>query len=524
MLVLVLVVVMMLSFAVYSFSSLMVAEYSATTTGLTHLQRRELATSGIELAAASIEKQRQSAASALGPLSLFQPVPFDLPNGQQTTISVLRDVPSHVNPAEFGLRDESAKLNLNTLPLELSRRKEARKRLTSLPGITIQIADAILDWMDSDDDVSEFGAETSFYTAQAPPRYPRQGRFESLNELLQVRGITAELLYGEDQNGNGLLDPEENDGDRTSPRDNADHLLQRGLSDYITLLSCETTLLPGGRSKINLNQPVLAQLFDQVESVLGTEAAVYIAAWRLRGATYSDEPRPDEGEDQERRRLERLESVRLRLEAQLGNVDGNRPSLSANQTQRAGLTLDTGSSQFKSLIELFGGEVRIAIDGTDTLLQSPWSSDPVTVRRMLPLFEQMMTTVDNPSLQGRININEASEAVLRSIPGITESTARAIVGIQREIRTAASGNDYSSVAWLVSRGLVSPAELRTIGPYVTTHGDVRSGIAIGQTAGHTSVAATRFLLDCSGPNRRILSLQDLPVTTHATFGLPPATK
>ena len=59
-LVLVLVVVMMLSFAVYSFSSLMVAEYSATTTGLTHLQRRELATSAIELPAASIASTMNS--------------------------------------------------------------------------------------------------------------------------------------------------------------------------------------------------------------------------------------------------------------------------------------------------------------------------------------------------------------------------------------------------------------------------------------------------------------------------------
>ncbi len=521
---LVLVVVMVLSFAVYSFSSLMVTEYAATTTGLTHLQRRELANSAIELAAVHVRQQHSSAPRREQAISLRQAIPIDLPNGAQARMSVLRELPGSDRPPEFGLSDESVKLNINTLRLELSRRKEARRRLTAIPGLTVQIADAIIDWMDPDDEVYEFGAETSFYTAQSPPRQPQQGPFQNLSELLMVRGVTSELLYGEDLNANGLLDPEEDDGDLNAPRDNKDGVLQRGWSEHMTLLSCEGTLLVTGRRKINLNAKILAELFDQLEPVLGTDAAVYIIACRMRGATFLDEPRPDEGEEQERRRLERIESVRQRLDAQLGNVDGDRRSLSADQTQRGGLTLGDGPSQFKSLTDLFGGQVQISVDGKDALLQSPWSADPVTVRRMLPLFEQMLTTVAGDALSGRININEASEPVLRSIPGVTESVARSILRMQSEIRRTEAGDEFHSVAWLLSRGLVSMSELRSMGPYITVSGDIRGGIAVGQTSGHASVAAIRFMLDCSSPRRRILTLQDLPVMTHAACGLPLASK
>lgn len=517
-LVLVLVVVMVLSFAVYSFSSLMVAEYAATTTGLTHMQRRELVNSGLELASLAIRQQAgpQSSEHLVLPT---KPIRLQLPDGRTAAISFLQQLPVAGKPAAFGLRNESAKLNINTLPLELSRRKESRRRLMVIKGITVQIADAILDWMDPDDEASEFGAETSYYTAQAPPRKPRQGRFAELSELLQVRGITPGLLYGEDQNGNGILDPEENDGAQTFPPDNGDGFLQRGLSDYLTLLSCESTLLPQGRRKINLNQSVLARLYDQLEPAFGSDVATYVVAWRMRGATYLDEPRPDEGEQQEQRRLERLESVRKRLESQLGSVDGRSPSLMADQTRRAGLTLSDGSMRFQSLVDLFGGQVRVPVDGKDTLLKSPWAADPVTIRRVLPMLEQMLTTVDSDVLPGRISINDAAEVVLRTIPGITESAASAIVRMQSEIRQTESGSEFQSVAWLMSRGIVSAAELRAMGSSITTHGDVRSGIAIGQTAGSLSVAAAGFMLDCSGRNNRIVALHDLPVMAGESAGL-----
>lgn len=510
-LILVLVVVLMLSFAVYSFSELMVAEYAATKTGLRQLQRRELATSGIELATLAI-RQRE--------MFLARPLEIRLPENEQARISVLPTMPTKNSPAVYGTRDESAKLNLNTLPLEISRRAEARRRLLVLPGMTLQIADAILDWRDADEDVSEFGAETSYYAAQSSARLPRQGPFEDLNELLFVRGVTAEMLYGEDQNQNGLLDAEENDGDGKNPRDNRDGILQQGWADLITVQSCESTLRSDSRQKINLNQSVLARLYDELEAEFGSEAATYIVAWRMRGATYLDAPRPDEGNDLERRRLERLESAMNRLRSQLGDVDQESEKLTADQTRRGGLTLTDSSAEFKSLVDLFGGQVQVAINGVDTLLESPWSADPATARRMLPVFEENLTTTDEIVLPGRISINEAPESVLRSIPGMSESAARTIVRIQPEIHAIKGSDEFRSVAWLVGRGILSLPELREMGPYITTGGDVRSGICLGQMRGDAAISAIRFRIDCSGFRRRILSLQDLPVMSSREAGIP----
>ena len=510
-LILVLVVVLMLSFAVYSFSELMVAEYAATKTGLRQLQRRELATSGIELAALAI-RQRET--------FVARPFEIRLPGNEQAMISVLRSIPSKSTQPIFGMSDESAKLNINTLPLEKSRRTEARQRLLVLPGMTLQIADAILDWRDPDDEVSEFGAETSYYAGQSSARLPRQAPFEDLNEILYVRGVNTDMLYGEDQNQNGLLDPEENDGDGRAPRDNRDGVLQQGWADLITVQSCESTLRSDGRPKINLNQPVLARLYDELEPEFGSEAATYIVAWRMRGATYLDAPRPDEGNDLERRRLERLESAMSRLNSQLGDVERESEKLTADQTRRGGLTLTESSAEFKSALDLFGGQVQVAINGVDTLLESPWSADPATARRMLPVFERSLTTTDEMVFQGRISINEAPESVLRSIPGMSESAARTIARIQPQIQSLNGSDEFRSVAWLVGRGILSLPELREMGPFITTGGDIRSGVCLGQIQGDAAVSSLRFRVDCSGSSRRILWLQDMPVMSSREAGIP----
>ena len=47
-------------------------------------------------------------------------------------------------PNEVGLIDESAKLNLNALPLEPHKRRVARKMLMALPAMTEQIADLLV--------------------------------------------------------------------------------------------------------------------------------------------------------------------------------------------------------------------------------------------------------------------------------------------------------------------------------------------------------------------------------------------
>jgi len=61
------------------------------------------------------------------------------------------------------------------------------------------IADAIKDWIDPDDETTGFGAEDSYYMALERPYPCKNAPLEFLEELLLVRGITEGLFYGTDE-------------------------------------------------------------------------------------------------------------------------------------------------------------------------------------------------------------------------------------------------------------------------------------------------------------------------------------
>ncbi|MEM1355148.1 MAG: hypothetical protein AAGC44_06265 [Planctomycetota bacterium] len=145
----------------------------------------------------------------------------------------------------FGLIGESSKLNLNTVNYE---------ELIELPGVSEDLAAAIIDWRDGDSDVTPGGAEADYYSAQRPGYAPRDAAFESVGELMLVKGMTYELLYGEDANRNGVLDPNERDGDENPPNDNGDNNLDPGLIDYLSVEPLERNATLSGDDRINLNQ------------------------------------------------------------------------------------------------------------------------------------------------------------------------------------------------------------------------------------------------------------------------------
>ena len=81
----------------------------------------------------------------------------------------------------------------------------------------------------------------------------------AVEELRLVAGVTAEILYGEDANLNGILDANENDADESAPYDNRDSRLDPGLMEYFTVSSRE----PATGTNINSQADVQA-LLDSV--------------------------------------------------------------------------------------------------------------------------------------------------------------------------------------------------------------------------------------------------------------------
>ena len=54
---------------------------------------------------------------------------------------------------------------------------------------------------------------------------------------MMVYGADPLLIYGEDANQNGILDPNENDGNISPPEDNADGRLDVGWVDFLTVFT-----------------------------------------------------------------------------------------------------------------------------------------------------------------------------------------------------------------------------------------------------------------------------------------------
>ncbi len=59
------------------------------------------------------------------------------------------------------------------------------------------IVEALIDWIDEDDETLGFGgAESSYYQGLEIPYEPRNGPMEFVEELLLIRGITPDLYHG----------------------------------------------------------------------------------------------------------------------------------------------------------------------------------------------------------------------------------------------------------------------------------------------------------------------------------------
>ena len=61
------------------------------------------------------------------------------------------------------------------------------------------IVDSIQDWRDPNEEHRLNGAESDYYLGLTPPYRSKNADFDSVDELLQVRGVTRALLYGRDE-------------------------------------------------------------------------------------------------------------------------------------------------------------------------------------------------------------------------------------------------------------------------------------------------------------------------------------
>jgi len=168
-------------------------------------------------------------------------------------------VPLGKGTFQVRVTDEAGKININEAPQEILR------DLLIVTGVKEKqaevIAAAIIDWRDDDDVPSELGQEgdlgdfgdfgsaereDTFYNPEqdlrdiedmGPAYVNKNAPFDNVEELLLVYGMDRYILYGEDANGNGKLDPNERDGKANPPDDNGDDDLFLGIYPHVTVYS-----------------------------------------------------------------------------------------------------------------------------------------------------------------------------------------------------------------------------------------------------------------------------------------------
>ena len=149
---------------------------------------------------------------------------------------------------------------------------------------------AIEDWIDEDDEPSEFGVEREYYLSLDARYEPRNGPMQSVAELELVAGIEPDDIRGEDFNLNARLDAEEDDGDEVLPWDDQSGSLDAGWSGRLTVRSRLDGATLSGMPRIWLMATDTAELierFDHFGLQLPEEKALWLVS---QGATEGFDP------------------------------------------------------------------------------------------------------------------------------------------------------------------------------------------------------------------------------------------
>ncbi len=525
-LIVVLIVVVLLTLGAYTFLDSMILERRAADFSARTAQSRALADSGIEYAAAMLGNPADIETENIyhnpdvfGGVTLLESA-TDTGRGRFSLVAPVENDPAG-KQLRFGLVDESSKININAITALDLDEDQSHALLLAIPGMTDEAADGIQDWVDADEDERTYGAESLTYEGFEPPYSAKNGACESIDELLLVNGVTPELLYGEDANRNGLLDPNENDGDFTSPPDNEDGLLDLGWNAYLTIFSSESNLQQDGKTeRIDLNQPLLTELYDQLNDEYGAETAMFITAFRLNGpVTPSAVAGSTTASTGDATTDDILQAIGNGIAQQItrvatgsgGGTDG--AGSDAGGVTRAGMDLSPGAKvTIVSLYELVDAQVTVAIDGTDTTLDSPWLTTGA-LATTLPTLLEKMTTTSATTLDGRININQARREVLFGVPDMPVDLPDLIASHQL---IDADGlplteliGQRATTGWLLIEGLADLPTMQLLDKYLCARGDVISVQSIGCFDKGGAVTRIEAVIDATQKPPRVIFRRDL---------------
>ncbi len=477
----VLIVIVVLTLAAYRFTDSMLGEYRAAVRTSDLAQARAAALSGVHYVSALLADPEAmelyfGGEPTFDNADLFANVVVhsdpDKParEARFSIISIAMTGPGSFEQ-RYALTDESGKLNINALIAQDKKGEVLYNALLKLPNMTPDIADAIVDWVDADSVARTTGAESDYYQALGNPYRAKNGPLNSIDELLLVKGVTPQLLYGSDQNQSGSSD--------------------RGLTDYITVYGREVTADANGLLKVFINGDEVGPIYDALlASGIDEEMAAYIMAAKLFGTTRLDE----NGNPTGRNASQKVDPAGLDqlIQAVEDKV--------ANATN-AGRALN-------SIIDLKDTRVTLpkaAGQQNSTAYYSPLNN-PERLSALLPVLLSRVSTKDAVEMVPRLNVNTAPQEVIQGLPGLEEEDVSAILSAREGITPGSL--EATTGAWLVTAAGLTRDKFKKIEKYVTGSTMIYRVQSVGYIAGGPS-ARIEAVIDTNFGAPRIVYFRDL---------------
>lgn len=467
----------------------------------------------------------------------------------QCLVWVIR--PDHDNSTvqAFGLTDEAGKLDLNT-----DYGAQTHDMLMMLPGMTEDVADAIIDWRDSDSTVSTQGAEDDYYMSLPEPYHCKNAPYESLDELLLVKGVTTDLLYGYDHNRNGIIDGNEgssgNPGTVFNAAGNAGNALNTagnpgnafnaagdagvGFAPYVTVYGIQamgtstasasssstgssassgSSGSSSSGSTVNVNSTNTGQLSTLLSNSISSSRAQEIIS-----AVDSGRPFANVFDFYFRARLNQDEFTKIYPQITAVPVAANTSGASGGTGgaggagsggQGGGANGGAGSASSsggRGNSDGGGSSAGGASSGSGTA-----SSGGAASGAGAGGTASAGAVAATPT-SAKVNINTAPREVLVCLPGLTESDADAIVS-QRQ--GTVTGDDPTNIAWLAS--IIDQTKAASMGGMVTGLSKVFSGDIVAISPDGRAFRRCRIVISAQNGSARIVYRRDL---TTAGWPLP----
>ncbi|HXE55358.1 MAG TPA: hypothetical protein VN541_20205 [Tepidisphaeraceae bacterium] len=379
---------------------------------------------------------------------------------------LLRPSQQNEQSYDFGITDECSKLNLN---FTADGQSPASRDLTiNLPGMTTQAADSIVDWIDTDENVTGGdGAESQFYMSLPEPYKCKNQPLETPEELLLVQGVDQTLLYGIDRNRNGVIEPAELTQGAAPVTNSNGVSANRGIFPFITVFTAEPNVDLQGNQRVDVNPATGGQNTGNSNASSGANKAGNSSGASPSGAGNRSPQKAN------------------------GNANAQGGGSNQNLVQVLSTVLSSSRAQQIASAAQSRGPFSNIFDFAQKTNMQP---------QEIQLVADKITFTSQASIPGLINVNTAPREVLLCLPGLQESDVDGLI-------TARQSADTSSVAWVAQAMTMSKAA--QIGQYITSRSFFYSANIVAVSGDGRSFKREYIVVDARQSPAKIIYRKDL---------------